>query len=188
VLVTRGLSNEHTIIVEEKWTPARRALAVAMKAASHPMRGEHWDWTGIYRQNDHCLIGIECENEFQGLMALDIRSRPSYLTPGLWVTYVDFVEAAPWNRREPPNRLLKAIQQPRMAGVGTLLIMEAVRLSIPRTSGRIALHSLQGSEDFYANNCSMTCLGPDPGYYDLHYFEYNERVAVEWLMAQEVNQ
>lgn len=115
-------------------------------------------------------------------MALETKLRPSALDPTNWVVYVDFVEAAPWNRREPPDRNQHTIQSPRFTGVGTLLIAEAIRASMGRgANGRIGLHSLPAAEDFYASRCKMTRLGSDPNYHGLAYFEYPEGVAAPWL-------
>jgi hypothetical protein len=37
-------------------------------------------------------------------MAVENFPRPSVLTPGMWVLYVDYIEATPWNCRVPQDR------------------------------------------------------------------------------------
>jgi len=69
-------------------------------------------------------------------------------------------------------------------GVGTILIAEAVRLSLEMgLSGRIGLHSLPRAEAFYKTRCRMTEFGTDPRYFDLTYFEFIGQQATEWLAA-----
>jgi hypothetical protein len=90
------------------------------------------------------------------------------------VVYVDYVESAPWNIRG-------ATATPRFFGVGTVLIAEAVHLSLEMgLAGRVGLHSLPQAEAFY-NRCRMTRIGPDQAYYDLTYFEFTSQQASDWL-------
>jgi hypothetical protein len=87
---------------------------------------------------------------------------------------VDYLESAPWN-------LQGSVVLPRFLGVGTVLLAEAVRLSVEDGfGGRVGLHSLPQAEAFYAR-CRMTNSGADPDYYDLTYFEYTGHQAAEWL-------
>ena len=185
VAVTRGLTADRLAGIERSWGPARDALARVAMSTGHALENAHWDWRNKVRHYPpgwHCLVAVECEGETQGLMAVETMLRPSRLDPGRWVVYVDFLEAAPWNRREPPDRRLPAVQELRFGGVGTLLIGEAVRMSVGQAAnGRIGLHALPDAEEFYAGRCGMTRLGPDPGYHHLVYFEYPEGVAVRWL-------
>ena len=113
--------------------------------------------------------------EVQGVMAVDRTLRPARFGNDR-VVYVDYLEAAPWN--------LKGIADPpRFLGVGTVLLVEAVRLSVETGhGGRVGLHSLPQSEPFYIR-CRMSRVGPDPEYYDLTYFEYTEQQAADWLAS-----
>jgi hypothetical protein len=185
VAVTRGIPRSRLAEVERTWNPARAALNTAVRAAGFGLENSHWDWRNklqYYPSDWHCLVAIEAAGDVQGLMALETKLRSSALRPSTWIVYVDFVEAAPWNRREPPDRRHQPIQSPRFAGVGTLLIGEAIRASMGRaTNGRIGLHALPGAEDFYALRCRMARIGSDPNYHGLTYFEYPEGVAVQWL-------
>lgn len=42
-------------------------------------------------------------------MAVENFLRPSVLTPGMWVLYVDYIEVAPWNYRVPQDRVYTSI-------------------------------------------------------------------------------
>jgi hypothetical protein len=91
------------------------------------------------------------------------------------ILYVDYLETAPWNLKGLP-------QPPRFLGVGTVLIIEAVKLS--EENGwrrRVGLHSLPQAERFYETRCKMTRIGCDPYYLNLTYFEYTEEQATNWL-------
>jgi hypothetical protein len=149
--------------VELSWAPWRRSFAERSDSIEH----SHWNWrnkqdrfeSGFYR-----LVAIECAEETQGLMAVVDEPINSRLVNGQLV-YVDFLETAPWN-------LVVAGSSRRFAGVGTALLLDAIRLSWERgSSGRVGLHSLPQSETFY-ERIGMTSCGTDPNYYDLAYFEF----------------
>jgi len=92
------------------------------------------------------------------------------------MVYVDFLEAAPWN-------LKASATAPRFKGVGTALLVDAVRLSIETGfGGDVGLHSLPQAEPFYTR-CGMTRIGEDPDYYGLPYYEYTSSQAAEWLAS-----
>ncbi|MCI0705744.1 MAG: hypothetical protein L0241_32180, partial [Planctomycetia bacterium] len=134
--VTRGFPSERLSAVESVWSPARQELARAMATSGRQPEHSHWDWTRIYRPEWHCLVAVECEGQVQGLMAVETRLRRSALSPNQWVLYVDYIEVAPRNIDAPGH-------SPQFAGVGRLLIAEAVRMSTGRTTtGRVGLHSL----------------------------------------------
>jgi hypothetical protein len=161
------------------WAPARAQLVQAMASAGLDLESGHWDWrnkVGSVGSNRLRLFAVEYEGEVQGLMALATQPRPSILPPEGSVVYVDYLESAPWNLRQP-------IQSPRFLGVGTILIGEAVRLSVEQGfGGRVGLHALPQAERFYSERCRMIRHGPDRTYYDLVYFEYPEGVAPQWLI------
>ena len=90
--------------------------------------------------------------------------------------YVEYVENAPWNR----NDLL--FDPPTYRGVGTILIRAAIETSgAEGFKGRIGLHALPQSNDFYANKCGMTDLGPDSNYQYMHYFEMTTDQSEEFI-------
>ena len=163
--------------IEERWTRAREEAAIAgLTAGLVPLEHEHWDWRnkayGV-EMGQSMLVAVECVGEVQGLMAVLRNPRPAQIGVGQ-VVYVDYVETAPWN--------LKAMTiSPRFFGVGTVLIAEAIRLSLELgLGGRVGLHSLPQAESFYTR-CRMTNLGPDQSYYDLTYFEHSDQQAIDWL-------
>lgn len=186
VTLTRGFpaTLESLELIERLWGTERARLAEELRAHGEMLQSSHWRWTWKAERPPHwhCLVTVECEGQVQGVMAVENLLRPSRIVPGAWVLYVDFLEVAPWNYRVPSNRATPAVRLPRFAGVGTVLIGEALRISVGRSaSGRIGLHSLPQAEEFYVGRCGMNGCGPDPDYYDLVYFEYANGVAAEWL-------
>jgi hypothetical protein len=166
-------------VIERLWADARERAAVAGLAAGlAPLEHEHWDWRNkrdSVETGRHLLVAVECEGEAQGLMAVLRTPRPGQLGGGQ-VVYVDYLESAPWN-------LKSSTVSPRFVGVGTVLIAEAVRLSLETgLDGRVGLHSLPQAEAFYSR-CRMTRVGTDPAYYDLTYFEYPGQQATDWLAS-----
>lgn len=145
--------------IEASWAEEREMAAVRGLA---PLEHAHWDWRNkadSVEAGRHMLVAIECDGKVQGLMAVLRLPRPARLGDG-YVVYVDYLEAAPWN-------LKSSADSPRFLGVGTVLIAEAVRISVEEGfEGRVGLHSLPQAEAFY-DKCRMTRLGEDPTYYDL---------------------
>jgi hypothetical protein len=161
--------------IEAKWSEAREQLAIEGLA---PAEHSHWDWRNkvdSVEASFHMLIAIECNSEPQGVMAVQRLPRAGRLSTES-VVYVDYLESAPWN-------LKGSNSQPRYAGVGTVLIADAVRLSREMAlGGRIGLHSLPQAEAFYTR-CGMTRVGRDREYFDLSYFEFTNQQAISWLTA-----
>jgi hypothetical protein len=92
------------------------------------------------------------------------------------LVYVDYLETAPWNRPSP-------FPGPMVAGVGSVLIAAAINRSIDEEfEGRIGLHSLPQSEEFYRDKCGMTDLGPDDSYQRLRYFEATSEQAEQMAL------
>jgi hypothetical protein len=165
--------------VESLWAEAREKAAGESIAPGLPLlEHAHWDWRNkadSVEAHFHMLIAVECEGEPQGMMAVLRGPRLSRLDDGQ-VVYVDYVESAPWN-------LKASSAQPRFLGVGTVLIADAVRLSIETgLGGRVGLHSLPQAEPFYVR-CGMTRLGLDRDYFDLRYFEFRVESAIKWLAS-----
>jgi len=142
------------IDIEEAWKPAREDAAEVLARSGEGGEHGHWDWRNKVGSADwgrHQLVGVECRGEIQGLMAVVPVPRPGALggsdSP---VLYIDYVESAPWNLRGLGIR-------PRFLGIGTVLIAEAVKLSMEKGwRGRIGLHSLPQAEAFYRDHCKMT--------------------------------
>jgi hypothetical protein len=165
--------------IESQWAKARENAAGAGSGAGlAPLEHEHWDWRNKadrIEAGQAMLLAIECAGDVQGVMAVLRIPQLARLGEGS-VVYVDYVETAPWN-------LKGFTTPPRFVGVGTLLIAEAVRLSLETgLYGRVGLHSLPQAEAFYTR-CTMTRVGPDPSYYDLTCFEFTGQQATDWLAA-----
>jgi hypothetical protein len=155
--------------VERVWRPERdRASELLRRGGLDPEHG-HWDWRNKIRttlSGYHQIIAVEFGGEVQGLMAVLSRPRMAVLQADRGpVLYGDYLENAPWN--------LKGLAEPpRLVGVGTVLMIEAVKSSDESgLRGRVGLHSLPQAEGFYESNCRMTRIGCDPNYSHLTYFE-----------------
>jgi|GEM_PF-613844 len=188
VTVTRGCpaTDAYLGAIERLWGPDRVSLATELQSHGETLESAHWRWTwkATRPPHWHCLVTVECEGQVQGIMAVENLLRRSVLTPNAWVLYVDFLEVAPWNYRVPQDRSKSAVREPRFRGVGTLLLGEAIRLSIGASAGgRVGLHGLPQAENFYVDRCGMTRIGSDPAYHDLVYFEYPDGVAAVRLTA-----
>lgn len=180
-VMCRHLTPDDLAEAERTWGPLRDRT----DGSEHG----HWRWdnpgkTNAVARGRTVIVGVSVGGAWQGLMAVDAaarrsRSRVAALAPWLRrsVVYVDYIEAAPWNvtRRPQPDVL-------QFRGVGSLLLMEAVRLSLEAGhDGRVGLHSLPQSVAFY-RNAEMRCLIPDDdAHQGLDYFEYNSATACDRL-------
>ena len=87
-------------------------------------------------------FSIVCDGMTQGMMIVDSVKKRCRIDnqKGKHFVYVEFVENAPWNRRE-------LCDSSRYRGVGSILIRAAVSLSEElEFYGRIGLHSLPQGE------------------------------------------
>jgi hypothetical protein len=135
-----------------------------------------WQWpdkshdrTGQLEWGSYAL---RCDGLTQGLMFVNMLRRcrlESQLNQHM--VYVDLMSTAPWNRP-------RLVDNPLYGGVGTVLLTEAILLSQSQEfEGRIGLHSLPGAESLYRDKFRMTCLGADPTYSGLLYFELTPELA-----------
>src|SRR5258708_7641322 len=190
-----GIDQTHLSNWKTKWVPVvqateARLLAQGAPASAYP-QSAHWDWnkkTAAFQNLlSYRMFAVTCAEDTQGLMAgaTDVVMPPSRLPDdkgrrGLGLVYIDFLEAAPWNRPEH-------VQPPRYRGVGSILIATAIQLSLDEGfRGRIGLHSLPQSEDFYRNVVRMNDLGPDtsyPGPFPLRYFEFTAAEAQAFIQG-----
>lgn len=75
------------------------------------------------------------------------------------------------------------MDSPTYGGIGAILMRAAVELSHDQGYyGRIGLHTLQQSEDFYRDDFKMVCCGSDASYENLQYYEMTRETAAR-LMA-----
>jgi hypothetical protein len=179
VTVTRGHPRSVPFLstVEAAWAAPRKQLAADLAAVGETLENAHWQWLWKAQRPDHwhTLVTVQRDDEIQGIMAVENLLRPARSPASVsgWVLYADFLEVAPWNYRVPQDRSRPAVRLPRYAAVGTVLIAEAVRMSLGAVAGGcVGLHALPQAAEFYAQRCGMTDFGPDPNYHDLAYFEY----------------
>lgn len=133
-----------------------------------------WDWEFklglIDRDSEYEGYALEAEGFTQGLMKIETQRHGSIQTPGQRLVYIQYLTSAPWNRKE--------IQRPpRFRGTGTNLLRYARLRSVELGyKGRVGLHSLPKSEQFYDNQLMTNC-GKDEGEEEedsLIYFEYGQ--------------
>jgi len=168
--------------VEKEWGPIRLAAAQKLYDAGRIKEiPQHcrWDW-GAKSQKLHFLgykcLGIECAGKWQGLLMVKLTGQVARLDPdkGKDLVYIDYLESAPWN-------LAMMVDTPLYGGVGPVLMRTAVQLSHDEEfHGRIGLHALPQSEEFYRDDCGMQCCGPDPTYQNLPYYEMTREIAARF--------
>jgi hypothetical protein len=90
------------------------------------------------------------------------------------LVYIDYLESAPWN-------LPIMVDSPTYGGIGPVLMRTAVQLSYDEGfHGRIGLHALPQSEEFYRDDCEMHGCGPDASVDDLPYYEMTREIAARF--------
>ncbi len=136
------------------WLPARDQCLNALKVAKAPPeaypQSAHWNWMDKAKAMQGLLalrgLSIRCEGRTQGLMRIDLASEQCRLQDqrGLPMVYVDYIEIAPWNWISP------YFDPPKFRWAGPILLRAAIEISLDEGfKGRIGLHSLPQSADFY---------------------------------------
>lgn len=150
---------------ETQWQPSLleilQGLAQTGQLRERWPENWHWDWSnkmgrirGLLAYRTFCIV---CQGATQAMMAVSLDTKRARLQSQVDkpLVYVDFLEVAPWNQP-------KLVDQPRFRGAGSILMGAAISLSIDEEfSGRIGLHSLPQSNDYYAQTCGMTDMGLD---------------------------
>ena len=179
-----GLTREEVEKAEADWKPFLDEQVKRMEQTGVPRnkwpQHRHWNWREKYEASEEYLayrmFGIECQSQMQGLM-LALTAGKNSLIPsqrGKPLVYVHFLAAAPWN-------LASIVAEPRFSLVGSILLATAIHLSMEEEfQGRIGLHSLPQSDDWYRKVCGMTDLGPDQ-IENLRYFEMTPEQAADFL-------
>ena len=168
---------------EAEWIPDLFKAVQRLHRAGVPRQAwpqsRHWDWrrktaalTGMLA---HPSFSIVCNGVTQGMMIVNNTTKRCRLEgqAGKNLVYVEYVENAPWNRKE-------LFDPPRYRGVGSLLMRAAIETSRHEGfKGRIGLHSLPQADIFYAKTCGMTDMGMnhDLDYSPMHYFEMTQEQA-----------
>lgn len=182
---------EDFIETQREWRPivldvARRMLSAGTPSDEIPGHF-HWDWSrkeADLKMLAFAFFGLSCDGKLQGLMKLQNTGRVSRLPQqkAKPLTYVDYLETAPWNIKTLMQVLGRG---PRFGAVGTRLIEAAVRKSLEEGyKGRVALHSLRSSERFYLEVCGMTAVGRDTAKQNLLWCEFTPEQAEGFLTGR----
>ena len=193
-----GLEERHIHDHEHSWRPPMVAAARAAQTSCTDAAGNidlsrllteiarlrlediRWDWrqiNTIFATRSGCHgLAIECDGHTQGLMLIDTENHASRLAPqGETIAYVELLTSAPWNRGT-------FIPTQAFALTGYALIATAIGISRDHSlEGRVGLHSVSGSVNFYETKCGMTSFGPDARKKNLVYFEISSQQADAFL-------
>lgn len=180
-----GIQRQHLDDWTQQWQPAlleglRKLLLNGVPMSQLPHQNIHWNWDRKVAHASGLLgvrtFGVVAGGTTQGLMSVDLTKTARLDSQrGKPLVYIDFLEAAPWNRSDLGGSV-------RFRGVGTVLVAAAVELSRQEGfKGRVGLHSLPQADDFYRKACRMTDLGADPGKQNLRYFEMTPEQARAYL-------
>jgi hypothetical protein len=181
-LLLTDLAPSVLVEVEKEWGPLRRGAARKIYQAGRIQevpRHFHWDWGEKSKKLEflaYRCFGIECAEKMQGLLMVVVAGKEARLAPdaGKPLVYVDYLESAPWN-------VIPLVDEPEYAGVGMVLMRTAVQLSYDEGfHGRVGLHALDQSEEFYRRNCGMQACGNDSAYQGLPYYEMTREIAARF--------
>ena len=175
-----GIAESHLKDVETSWQASLNALAGQKGAPVQESR--HWDWRAKMESFQGLLgfpsFAIRCLGETQGLMIVTtLESCRIPAQKGKPLVYVEYLEAAPWNRAALAG-------QQRYIGVGSSMVGAAIQLSLDEGfDGRIGLHSLPQADKWYQIKCKMIDCGNDPYKQNLRYFEMTATEAAAFRTA-----
>ena len=182
-----GIVDKNLAIWEAEWVPDLQRQLKLLNQQNVERRfwpqGRHWNWRDKLRKIERRLANLSfatvADVITQAMMTIDLTKRARMSEQeGQHLVYIDLLEAAPWNRNDI------AEEPAKFGGCDSILINAAIHQSISEGfKGRVGLHSLPQSNNFYANACGMTDLGRDTSYENLRYFElhpdsapsYNEK-------------
>lgn len=170
---------EHLRQVEVAWKPVIARYISGLTAScvrTDWPQSAHWDWSRKVAAIGSLLayqsFAITRGGRLEGMMIANVhqyRAREQSQA-GQHLVYVDYVETAPWNREH-------TVASPEFGGVGSVFMHVAIQLSRDEGfRGRIGLHSLPQSEDFY-RHIGMLDFGPDATKQNLRYFEMTSAIA-----------
>jgi len=179
--LVQGVSREIVDQTENRWEQPRLEGALQLSRAGESVPEHyHWNWKRKSAQLEllaYDCFGIECEGVMQGLMMVNTTNHVARLEPDKAkpLVYVDYLESAPWN--------LKGLtSEPRFGAIGIRLFESTVRFSMAEGfSGRVGLHALPQSENFYTNACGMTRVERDPRLQNLWWYEITAGQAQVFL-------
>jgi len=167
---------------EAEWLPELFTLLKQLNRAGVERRlwpqSRHWDWRAKLKGIEGLLgqpcFSVVCQGVTQGMMIANATKRARLQSQrNQHLVYVEYLESAPWNRKT-----LLSGGRPAFGGIGSILMRAAIEVSLEEEyKGRVGLHSLPQANDFYANTCGMTDLGPDAKYQNLRYYEFTPEQA-----------
>jgi hypothetical protein len=184
-----GITDQNLEHYEQEWLPEllrrRRETAKLLKAGHDiaAVEDAHWDWAKKMLREHRAPLGfrscaVEVAGETEGLMQVELATHRSRVNRNLNLAYVDYISIAPWNRPWP------GLVQ-RFKGIGSILLREAVRTSMDEGfRGRIGLHALPGAVTWYRDKLKMKAFGADRDYQGLHYFEFTEEQAKQFIAGK----
>lgn len=171
---------------ETKWTPELHKLIESFRSQDVGRQlwpqNRPWDWRAtaesIQNRLDGQCFSIVCDGMTQAMMITTLTHRAKLEGQrNDHLVYVEFVEAAPWNRQQIVSR------SPRYSGCGSILVGAAIEYSkLEGFKGRIGLHSLPQANNFYANKIGMSDLGQDADCKSLRYFEMSPEQAQAFMI------
>jgi len=175
-----GVDQSNLDNFEQRWRPElkrrRDEFGSWTDAAKGNAQDSHWAWVEkAANQASYEAFAIEGGGETQGLMLIDVTTHFARIEhqKGLELAFIELLATAPWNRRHFVN-------QPKYAGVGTLLLRAAVTLSMElEFKGRVGLHSLPQADSWY-DRLDITNLGHDVSE-SMNYYEMSEAQASAFL-------
>lgn len=148
-------------------------------AGKYNIQDANWDWRKKYNYYTKMIgysgCALVCNDITQGLGYFDLSQtyKPQLnSSDSRGLIYIEFISAAPWNRKQIENR--------KYAGIGESIIHHAIKVSFEDGyGGCIGLHALPQSEGFY-KQCGMTNLGIDADK-NMSYFELASEQARNFL-------
>lgn len=174
------------LLVERSWIDARNAvlrrhIEYGIPAERRP-QSLHWDWSKkapLLNRLEASCFGLEVDGAWQGLMLTRTAFHTTRLPAdrGKPLVYIDFLESAPWNWHLP-----ELGQDGEFKSIGAALFRVAVEQSLSEGfHGRVGLHSLPQSDQFYSQAMGMTAVERDHRKQNLMYFELSREQAEKLL-------
>lgn len=130
----------------------------------------------VFHREEFQSFSLVADDIVQGVLLLESVPLMSRLEPDRSLVYVRYLATAPWNRRTK-------IGPGWFRGVGTHLLAHAAEVSRTKgCEGRLGLHSLRDSDDFY-EKLGLHNLGLDAARRGLNYFELTGAAAAKLVEA-----
>jgi hypothetical protein len=160
------MTDAHIALLNATWVPEfHRRMELSEKDQDFLMWKTGVRYVDLLTKPEGVPGYVVCRSgDVQGVLALGETTEPSRLRKGERVLFVRYLAAAPWNRHRRTGG-------GRYRRTGTVLLGQAVLDSMAAGCvGRLGLHSLTASDEFY-RKLGFTDLGPDPAERGLKYFE-----------------